>query len=297
MKALYFLLSVLGFSAIIISCQREVSDELPPNGPPVGGDDSTVLWKFVVLDTTRAPGQDTADFYYYDYDASDRISHVSNGWYDAGSSGPSFDYWKEIDFYYNGTDTVPFKTTSESFDEYFQEHRFDTTMYTYQNGLVSAIATRSVSTTPTETRRSTFTVQYTVNGSTVTTLSRSSTAIDPAPPGPVCETTHTYINTYTNGNITNERVTSAGCVTGSGIDLTFTFDNKINPFYKIETRFPVIDYDVFAAPLPVQKNNLTAAGTYRYAYTYKPNGYPATVKISDATDPDEHGKGIYFYKK
>jgi hypothetical protein len=103
-KALYSLLSVIGLSFVMISCQTEVDDDLPT--PPTtlpGTGDSIYLSEWIILDTTYTSGVDTSDKYWMFYDASKRLSKFVYENYTLGVTGAARLYMRsECTFTYIG---------------------------------------------------------------------------------------------------------------------------------------------------------------------------------------------------
>src|SRR5215467_2985599 len=101
------ILAVILIVLLIVSCQKDSnSDPSSNNGnnnngsnnnPP--GSDSTVLWKYIEIDTTLAPGSDTLDKTVFFYDNMKRLDH----YYSYDFSIPDT---TTVTYYYQGSDTL-----------------------------------------------------------------------------------------------------------------------------------------------------------------------------------------------
>src|SRR5262245_49068568 len=129
------ILLVTLIACVVISCQRQPDSSLPQptdngnnNNPP--SSDSTVLWKYIELDTTLASGSDTIDKTIFFYDNMKRFDHYYS--YDFSITG-DFDT-TTITYYYQGGDTLPYKITSRYHET---DLDLDTDYYSYNNGIVA----------------------------------------------------------------------------------------------------------------------------------------------------------------
>jgi hypothetical protein len=95
-------------SALIISCQKEVDDFGTIVNPPAPTNDSIYLDKMYEL-YDDGTGLDTVAIIQFSYDAQKRITKWS---ITDVLTGPYIDY----NYYYNGTDTIPFKTLFIDYD-------------------------------------------------------------------------------------------------------------------------------------------------------------------------------------
>jgi hypothetical protein len=121
------------------------------------------------------------------------------------------------------------------------------------------------------------------------------------PPG--CTTTLEVSKTYTGGNIAQEQHVYTGCATGN-FGSQWKYDNKINPFYRIDLHYPVHTTFYSVGGLTSQKNNATQEISssnnnvpVNFIYTYRSDDYPLIVRTVDPTNPSYNLKGLFFYTK
>jgi hypothetical protein len=98
---------------IFLSCQKETSLEngIPGTGNPVTADSGTYIDRIRYTDVTRN-GLDSLTYVdQYTYDASKRLVSISRDSMFLSPGNLSFIglYTYTVNFYYNGTDTMPFK--------------------------------------------------------------------------------------------------------------------------------------------------------------------------------------------
>lgn len=267
------------------SCQKEVDGSLPVKTTG----DSTVLWKYVVMDTTLSPGLDTLEVYYFEYDNQKRLTRLIDSLRDDTSSSPAYTSTSSTDFFYNGNETQPYKRIGLEKDG--SDRRWDTSYYSYQGQLVSMDSIRLQINNIFGNTWGIVARYFTKNGNSVTMIERFP---------PTCETNTIITQTYSNGNLASEMATSSGCATGSWDD-QMTFDNKTNPFYTaIPVHFPVTGFSYFGND---QKNNMTEKSSLsmgihtQHAYTYRSNGLPSVVRVNDLMFPQYSFKGIFYYNK
>ena len=84
-----------------------------------------------------------------------------------------------------------------------------------------------------------------------------------------------------------------------------SYDDKINPLYKIDIRYPI--YDEQGLTFEAGKNNVleevatdelsNAFHHNKYNFTYRADGYPLIVRKLDLLDPNENRTGFFFYNK
>ncbi len=289
MKILFGLLITVSFVVVVTSCQKEVDWSLPNTTTT----DSTVLWKYVVIDTTLSAGLDTLEVHYFEYDNQKRLTRLIDSLREDTSSSPAYTSSSGTDLFYNGNETLPFK--SIQIDKDGADRRWDTAYFSYQGQLVSMDSSRVQISNFSGNTWGIVALYFTKSGNSVTMIERF-----PNPPGPpTCETTSIIAQTYSSGNIASEMATSTGCVTGSWDD-QMTYDNKMNPFYKaIPVHYPVTDYSFMGND---QNNNMTEESSLsmgihtQRTYTYRSNGLPSVVRVNDLNFPGYSYKGIYYYK-
>ena len=290
---IFSLLIILLFS----SCQKELDIDLPTGGNGTTND-STVLWKYLQVDTKLPPGLDTLGFSLFEYDNQDRISKINL--YDRSDTSSSSAYTghAETKYYYSGNDTLPFKTTFFTND--FGFAMTDTIYYNYQQGFVSYDSSISFLDDPFGPTRYMTVRNFSNGGSNVASNQKTYTWIYPSPPF-LCESNLIYVIGYLNGNIVSENGSSTGCGVG-GWDIQASYDNKVNPFYSLSIPYRTL-LDSRGFFQLQQKNNTTETVSSsmnqhtKSSYTYRNDGYPLVVRVQDLFDIDHGYKGIYFYTR
>lgn len=290
MKTIFSILGVIAISFVIVSCQREVDDNIPDFN------DGPRLVKYIEVDTVDAfnlPG-DTSIVHLFSYDAQKRVSRHIMKWYSLGF--PDADQ-TTTDYFYNGNDTLPFK--SIAYYKNGPEDFIDTTFFFYANGLV-------VKDSVFETNISTGQFygidvdEYIQSGNTVSRVSRSYFSRNTSAPDQV--NTDVISVVRVNGNITEYEDLSTS--TGSSEQYRFAYDNHVNPFFRVVLHYPVMFEEPFA------KNNVTdwkewsdpfASTPFHTAvtYTYRADGLPQTAHIGLVPNPGDDAdgwRGTYFYE-
>ncbi len=281
---------VLFFVVAFSSCQKEIDDSLPNNVT----NDSTVLWKYVVIDTTLSAGLDTLEVHYFEYDNQKRLTRLIDSLREDTSSSPAYTSSLVTDFFYNGNETLPYKSMGLQKDG--TDRRWDTTYFSFQNGLVSLDSARIQISNVTGITWGIITRSFTVSGTTITMTEKFYSYTNPIPS---CVSNSTVLQTYSNGNIISANGTTTGCVTGSG-NVQMNYDNKPNPFYStIPVHYPTTGFS-FVEGNNNQKNNMTEENSTAFhtqrSYSYRSNGLPSVVRVNDLNFPSYSYKGIYYYK-
>lgn len=96
-----WLAAVLGL--LLVSCQRELDIDITER--QTDATDSTVLKKFIVLDTTRQAPFDTINYESFVYDTDGRIKNS----YVVFPNNPDIDTVSINTYFYHGSDTLPYK--------------------------------------------------------------------------------------------------------------------------------------------------------------------------------------------
>lgn len=281
----------LFFVFAIVACQKQIEGPIVQPASPILND-SIYLKQYVEIDTTASPGSDTVHKYDFYYDNAKRISGFLLTQY---NYNPVMKSYSNVKYYYNGNDTLPFKTTM-----YIQDGGLtylDTTFYSYLNGKV---ATDSIIFYRENNRELLFTStsRFTPSGTNVFVRQRDVSYFLGAP---TVRTDSGLVNiTRSGGNITIQ-TSPPGLFFGEYSQ--FSYDDKVNPFYRIDTHYPVIGYSFFEA----EKNNYLSEQTgaspsnlYYHivtTYKYRADGYPITLKKSDPLDPSYTAKGFFYYTK
>ena len=274
-------ISVAGFiiitSIFFIECQKELSSQEPSivTHPPSTISDSTTLAQYVLLHYYPTP--DTFSINYFTYDNLKRI--IRNE--ERDSSATSFIANSQL-FFYTGSDTLPTKviliydTAAAYTTPYFE---YDTVYLSY-NSLGQRIRDSTVSNAlPTFVNR----YQYLPNRIILDNGTLPGASVS------------TFNVTYSNGNIVSQ--------TESGVGYTNIYDNNPNPFYKTYFRSPLLtSLRLEENPQP-NNTTETAYGSgasltndLKFIYIYKANGYPATVKGYQVSNPNNYYKAVFIYK-
>ena len=218
------LITVIG----IISCQREVDDIFLP--APLPSNDSIYLKQYVEIDTTAARGVDTINKYDFSYDNANRISGYLLTEY---IYSPVLKIYSNVKYYYNGNSTLPYKTTM-----HIQEGNLiylDTTFYTYSNGNVlrdSIIFYRQNN----QELLYTSTTSYTPAGVNVYLRSRNVSYFRGAP---TILVDSGLVNITMAGNNISVQTSPPGLLFGAYSK--FTYDNNVNPFYRVDIHYPLLE--------------------------------------------------------
>lgn len=265
--------------------------------------DSTILDKYIELDTTLPAGLDTIHKVLVDYDSRGRVIYVSS--YDKDLSLPPtniFPFYDSTTYFYNGNDTVPFKViqTHKNLLNIWQ----DTCFLYYSAGKVIKDSIRSRYTSllpPPMPDIELITVNtITDNGNTAQENTLQAYTFNPATWPPPCPATTNYQKTYLNGNITYEFGDFTDCNSIGTVETShLTFDNNPNPTYVFSVPYPIMTNFL---GLTGYKNNIISSWDtapsdgYIYSYTYRSDGYPLIVRVVSLVDPTDAWKGIYIYK-
>ena len=282
-----FLVSVF----TIISCQREV-DDIPDRPTNTNSNDSIYLKQYVEIDTTATPGLDSIYKYEFYYDNAKRITGYLHTQY---INNLNEKVLTNVKYYYNGSDTVPFKTTQHTKDGAFSY--LDTTFYTFINGKVSSDSVIFYRENNHELLYTSKT-DFSASGQNVILKSRYVTYLLGVPTVTIDSCLVSI--TMTGSNISTQSVPPGFLFWDYS---KFTYDNLANPFYRIDIHYPIAGYSFFEA----ERNNCLSQqnGTdpsslsshYIVTYTYRADGYPLMLKESDLFDPAYTAKGFFYYTK
>lgn len=283
---------IIPFLSLLIvlswSCQQEPDDMLPDTDPGTPAD-STLLYKFCEIDETLPAGADTTSTMLYSYDNQKRIKRKE--YTDHTSTLP----FRVIDdYFYQGADTLPYKAIWWATESNFIY--IDTIFYTYANGVVAKDS--SISYEPTGMH--TVSVEtYAISGDNVLA--------------------HRVVKVYNGSVLVEEHVSDRSFITrrqnGNIVEQTnlddlsdfryqaVTYNDKRDPLYKTAVPYPVLDELVFGYPKHLMteqiygRDNANPIYHYLYSYTYRSDGYPLVLRISDAADPGGGNyKAVYIYK-
>lgn len=305
-----FLLFLVSFGIYISSCQKEINVESGNNPFPPSGNvkDSNYLDKLYFIDSI-AGSKDTLVFYTYLYDTNRRLLNISHYYSHLTSLGPNLS--KSQYFFYNGTDTLPFKRAEYDYEEalfYSSQYLVDTSisMFKYDGlGRKTFDSTHETDhfdfagSNGVEFRKIISHFSYNARNVYV-----QKTATRLGGTNPVV-----YSNTFTDTaffDATDNLISlkSYGSIMpGMYILGTFTYDNHPSPFAKL-SNFASLDFfktsELFW-PLLQSRNNpqlvlseiIGGSGgfyqDYTNMYTYNTDGYPLRI-----VQPDSLGGPNYY---
>jgi hypothetical protein len=298
MKTKYFTLLLLA-SLFLFACQKEVSqDTTSPTSPK--DNDSTVLSKFIELDTLSGR-TDTISVSIFEYDNLKRLTKVNIISY-FNNLPDLTDNYDKLFYYYNGSDTLPNKTLEVSRDKINMKDsiiRFYTrnaNQVVVRDSLIDFYADANVFDT------TAITSKYTIyTDSVVENYSYYNPA---ASLGNQEKFKHLLVRT--NNHITQQICSQyLAPVYDELFNSNFQFDDKPNPFFKMNINYPIAmsaDIDPYNLAL---KNNILKRTTKEqfqplytkiYNYTYNNLNYPKTVVQYNPANPTTI-KGVFIYTK
>ena len=302
MKIFKLLTSTLLLLIILASCQKEFTPEEVPISPIDSTNDSVLLSKYYVLDTTQATPFDTLSVVTYKYDASKRMIQMLDGQEYGPDAKPSF--LDDYSFSYNGNDTVPSKITILSTTSSFPGFGRDTILY-YRDGAGKIIKDSTSGIFDDASGKITTSIESNVynylSGNRIIRTQISGS--DVFGPFSYQESVTNFYLTLTAGNITSQQDTTFIDNTATTIeDFNYKFDDKPNPFYRslrAFTFYPIYYESEFEIQIVPVKNNFLEinhnesmpglGGFYRsFVYQYRLDNYPVSViisKLSDITNP------------
>lgn len=302
------IIGIIILTLFLISCQKDFSIEsetTTPNQTLV--EDSTLLSMYVEIDTTAPINLDTLSKAIYAYDNLKRIIKYDWVYYTNGVITSPVDLrWKNL-YFYNATDTLPYKEIDSSYEQ--GNITTETIYHTYLNGKIildssdngtlnkySYFPSKTVDTvigfnnsTPPFVRRLGYKVSY---------------------------------RQFTNSNLISQKdsLFSADYSTNPFTysfyiveNRTSTYDNSKNPLIKFNNILP-FPYDGYFPKLndyeSQSKNNIIefvqvkrgASGTMNNSdehltttYIYKSNGYPKIARTTDLLNASYSTKSFYYY--
>ena len=302
----FVIVSAIGIS--LISCQKDftIDDDLnpidPPDLPALG--DSIYLDKIYGIDVS-ASGVDTLGVFTFNYDANKRVLLLIDSAKD-DSGNPLIARFR---YFYNGTDTVPYKmvavwdnlSTADDYDSTIAFYYYDATGRKLKDSILYRNYEGGTETTSLDIIKYSFGVNKMYGELTSTTflpfqsteVRRDTATLNAS--GDLVQTTNYVLN-----GTTFEREET----------IDFTYDNKINPFkylslFKAHYGFPYhafdfIDY-VAQANILTEKSLQRSGDIQTRHSTYQYNGLGLPVKqlyIFQQDSPDEERTSIvYTYKK
>lgn len=296
---------------VFSSCQKEVSDD---GGGTSASNDSTYLSKYVILDTTYAPGLDTSSVFTFSYDNKKRLSGIYRISYLPGSHNIEYQSWEAR--FYGGDDAVPYKIAHKLEDPGFAEVETDTlflyyngtgvvqrdTSVFYANGLLDTRIARVYNSTG--AGKGTVETKVYIDLNTI----------------PVSSSIHRIINNTASGNFNSARdsffVLRPAPEFAQLNQSDFLYDSKTNPFLQFMIPYPVHSssnsyrHDLYGECFTNPSRNnllnfsttistsigttLTVSNTMRYEYTNA--GLPAVIRYSGASDRAARKDRLFYTK-
>lgn len=294
MRTLFaFLVPVL---VVLVSCQPELNTAPGDNIPVPPGNDSILLSELVYLDTTRTAPNDTVDVTIYRYNSQKQVSYTEYYHFNNGVR----DYALKTSFFYNGTDTAPYKKTAVSYSgnpPYISatEHSF----YQYNAQGITIYDSIAITNTSSYFIKDSFSLiapdhirRYTVDNYFT-------------PPGPYYTD---YFYVFSGENIVTQvtRDTPSGHLPTHD-SMVATYDNHPNPIRKAENDHQLTIGGSYGFNA-YQRNNFTAlycrstdprnsnVTEYKagFTYEYNINGYPVKAIITNLLGTYPSGNKIIY---
>ncbi len=298
---------------LLASCQKDFTINSPVT-TQVTTDDSTLLSMIVSIDTAAPATLDTLEKFTYQYDNLKRLIKHEYVSYSNGVINPTDIFRNKYYYFYNGTDTLPFKqidtlqeNTSVNARTIFHTYQnekiiFDSLVYTlpvnsiqvykyiyFANKVVDTFIQYPISPVPTTSAYGGYRVNYrqTLNNNIITSIDSTFNYSTFATPF-----------SYNFDNSTKE---------------TISYDNSKNPFYKFKNLNTYPYYNDKSTLLgnidgsqiinqsindPKNFQLILTFGSYTltYNYEYKANGYPKVARIiNNVVAPAIIYKQLFFY--
>jgi hypothetical protein len=271
------------FAAIIIlfGCNKENSIDNPtPSG--TSGNDSTLILKYIELDTT-ATSIDTVLKKTYTYDNLKRVQRIDVLEYP--------DFYQEY-YFYSGNDTLPNKYVYKFMND------TDTSFLTYNStGLIirDSIATSFATTAGMVKYRSSF---YNITVDTVKRFYKGYQSNGIL----LYKDTSVFLQTRSGNLITQEKAKWRGL--SDTLRHRLVFDNKKNPIYRDKIKYPYIT-DTNSGDADPQMYNYTddyfsTFSHLKYTYKYNSNDLPkeaSVIELMNSGRTAYPNKVLYYYTK
>ena len=302
-----FLISLLCL-VFFASCQKELSTENSLNSiPTVIQNDSTLLSKYVELDTSAPAPFDTVSKGLYTYDNLKRLVKYDYIYYTNGvvTMPPDLHYYNN--YFYIANDTLPYLEIDSTNEQ--GNITTETKYHTYSNGKLISDST------PFGLGSSNVYKYYYYPSKTIDSITQYSAT----PPFISSFGYQSFYRQQSNNNIVSNK-DSSFLADYSTTPMTynlfivnnyaFTYDNFNNSFYKFNYLDPYF-FDGNFVHLNgfegLSKNNILDFTHVRIGsqnnlndhtisqYEYASNGYPKIVRTIDVNNPLNFIKGLYFY--
>lgn len=292
-------------------CQKEITvTETPtvPITPTVG--DSTLLLKYMEVDSIPGSLQDTSKIVQFGYDAQKRLTSV----YSTFTTNPvdNLTFYEKYTYQYNGADTLParmMKEFREGADTLNFTFNRDTAYYTYNTaGKLIADSTRKNERNNFGEKRyySTKKFSYFTGYTLVAGSTDYNTTVEVSLDSLAVTTSGNNITSLTVHNYSLPGMQSTAL-----FSFSFTYDNHVNPFFYLPGMHSIAPYFEYEGgpvntlqpnnALTISQNDIGAGVTINESitYSYKSNGYPSTLystqNSSSAGSTTRYYKGIFVY--
>lgn len=287
------------FSLVFVSCKKN-SDSNNSNPVPVSSD---YLSRMIYLSNDGSGTEVKEGSITYVFDNLKRVTHVIDS--SAVGSSAVLELWETTEYFYNGNDTLPYK--SVVIGNPAAQTEYDTTInfYTYNAaGLLIRDTGYYAGHTSTDDYNTRSNQTYTYSGSMITGrrdaivtyggFSNNETRID---------TAHTDANGNIIQNIKHKDLET--------INSTITWDNHPSPFAKLSNFRASLIFpfgETFFYEMPQYNNRLhiteltTGGSNHTYdedftgRYSYNANGYPTQILQPDPAVSGAYEKYIFEYK-
>ena len=304
----------LFFSLILLyGCTKSHSLEDLGNGKSPS--EKTALSKFILIDTSRTAPNDTVEIIYFKYDDQSRIvamNDINYNWTGHPDTTTfNSQYWEESTYYYKGADTLPYMRLIKNVDNLGLTRIMTDTSYRDYDAKGRLVKDSSIN----------FSI---ISGGIYKTY--RDMVVKYSYPYPLLVrtiklfsspyTTHTdsLQQTIVDGNVVYQKdprpVSTKYTLWPT---CHFTFDSHPNPMYRngfcVEPAYSFYNFFGIGIKYENQKNNYLMVSKhlpvptgssdfeFLYDYTYRSDGYPATVflTLKDGSGSPFGFKGIYIY--
>lgn len=286
-------LSLLLISVLLLSCQREVDEQLPRET------EQELLREIIYLDTTKPVGQDTADKASLTYDAQGRLIKVL-------MVEPLDDYTVLTEFFYQGNSKEAYLQVETSRED--NDLEIDSTFYVYSNGIVNAdssiVWSKVPPGRPNLELRYRVANDYVVNGNKVK-VSRRAYSYDWRSSAPLNyeETDMSFTILQSSGTIHEERCDESGGIVFSDY-YKAVFTGAKNPYKGLLPVYPVHLADdndgVLGKFEHYWASEQFGSGPNPYIISYRsqnrPDGYPLYIWQEDNWTPTIAYKIVFVYR-
>lgn len=301
MKFLKIIVIVFIASVAFIACQKQITAEDLLNPPPQNTAGDSIFLDKIYLVNITAGGSDTGDVVTYYYDNLKRVISIEDTTRDVGYPRQP---WLSKKYFYNGTDTIPFKSLFLHFEKsvaYNNPSLTDSVITFFQYDAFGRNQSDSTFSSihnqyPTPSDPFASNRYKTIQNYQYTAVKIYRTVVATNVFGfyygyvPLGEQRDTA-TTDSDGNIqTMKRYSVNSGVSVLEFNSVYTYDNKVNPYYRLSDfrTYSVVPHFEDFSDLFQSKNNrlktteTDASGNIEEQdltgqYTYRNDGYPLTL--------------------